>query len=405
MVVGAQVVWHRLVLGVVVGAKLVRQVERRLVPRSLNLVSKIIEGAGVIVKCLLHGEGLCGGVERLARGGELAKLTRVFGVGHRKSLGKRLDGCCRRFEIFHLKLGGQTLGERLGHVLATLSARNVLVGLGGAGTGLDNLEEIRVIQKWRHRVNLAEEPGVVPQIQRLARVVDFDAILANTLAQGVVQARPLHKHLRVLAREGHSEELLLDGVLKVEQLGGGDAPRRVALQTLVDESVENLIVLGEPVVAVEAQGENVFLGLGDGATLERIHLGDQVVEAAAEGPGVRVFTEVGTLVNKLGGGVVNVAREIRALEQFFIIVGQAHHVELEHAVVQMQASRVHVAVDNPVGIQVSHRGGQLAEQGERVESAEFSFAELLPGRNVVGALRSKHDGLRLVNYLHWRNQV
>ena len=214
MGVDAHVWLHGLLLAVICGAKLVRKVERSLVPRSLNLVSKVIE-RGVVVKSLIHAEGLCRGVEGLARGGELAQLARVLGVRHGKSLGERLDGRGLLLDVLHLELSGQTLGERLGHVLAAHGAGDVLAGLAGPSPLLDDLEEVGVVEEGRHGVDLAEEPGVVPQVERLARVVDLHAILAHALAQGVVQARALHEHLRVLARESHSEELLLDGVLKV----------------------------------------------------------------------------------------------------------------------------------------------------------------------------------------------
>ena len=55
------------------------------------------------------------------------------------------------------------------------------------------------------------------------------------------------------------------------------------------------------------------------------------------------------------------AGEIHALEQFFEVIGQSDQVELRQAVVVMDASRMHVPVDDAVAVKVGDRRGKLSK--------------------------------------------
>jgi len=88
--------------------------------------------------------------------------------------------------------------------------------------------------------------------------------------------------------------------------------------------------------------------------------------------------------------------------------------------VDVQASGVHVAVDDPVGVQVRDRSSQLPKNTQRVEQRHLGFAKLLPAADVVRRLRPEanrldglqNDGLRckveqvgVVGLLETRNQL
>ena len=57
---------------------------------------------------------------------------------------------------------------------------------------------------------------------------------------------------------------------------------------------------------------------------------------------------------------------------------------------QVQASWVHIPVDDALGVEVSDCRSHLPEDAESVEEGHLSFAKLLPAANVVGCLAIKH---------------
>lgn len=57
---------------------------------------------------------------------------------------------------------------------------------------------------------------------------------------------------------------------------------------------------------------------------------------------------------------------------------------------QVDARRVHISVDDAVRVEMRDCRGQLAEKAQGLECGEFSLAELLPARDVVGALGAKN---------------
>ena len=244
------VVVGRLVLVV---AEAVLLVEGCLVARRPHLLVPVVHSVHEVAAVLLrrlHGEGLRGGVERLARGHHVRKFAvggvrtgTGVGVSEGQTLGKGLHGRGLTLDVLHLELGGEAFGKRLGQVLAALRAGDA-VGVACLHAVFDYGVEVGVVEEGGHGVHLAEEPGVVSQVEALARVVHLHAVLAHTVTEGIDGARALDEELRVLAGEGDTKELLLDVILELQELSGSDPTAGISLEALVNKRVEYFIVLG-----------------------------------------------------------------------------------------------------------------------------------------------------------------
>ena len=57
----------------------------------------------------------------------------------------------------------------------------------------------------------------------------------------------------------------------------------------------------------------------------------------------------------------------------------------------MESGWVHVSVDDAQRVKMRDGWRELSKKAKGVEHAGFSFAELLPGTNVVGRVGSKHQ--------------
>jgi len=75
---------------------------------------------------------------------------------------------------------------------------------------------------------------------------------------------------------------------------------------------------------IELQGKNIILGILGRFPFERVLLGDQIIDAAAEAPDVNLLREVHLLHDKLGGRVIDVPREVLSLQQLLEIEGHAY---------------------------------------------------------------------------------
>jgi hypothetical protein len=78
-----------------------------------------------------------------------------------------------------------------------------------------------------------------------------------------------------------------------------------------------------------------------------------------------------------------------AFEEFFEVVRKANEVEFGFATAPVDASRVHVAMDDAVLVQMLQRARQLAEDEQDLALAESCFAKLFPQGNVVWTLSAE----------------
>lgn len=176
----------------------------------------------------------------------------------------------------------------------------------------------------------------------------------------------------------------LDAVLELDDSAHIKALSWVLLEALHDDLVDHAV--NRFLRLVKAQFCNIHLGFLDTCAFEGVHLGHEVKEAAAQRPCLGLLREVAIarvvvcgvereLVwflelfgNDLGRAVVDVARVVGALEEFFKVVGQADQVEFAEPVVVVDSGWVHVAVDDAQRVHVSHAGGQLPKDAKQLLS-------------------------------------
>lgn len=88
---------------------------------------------------------------------------------------------------------------------------------------------------------------------------------------------------------------------------------------------------------------------------------------------------------------------IRALEELLKIVGQTNQVEFAHAIIVVQARRVHVAMDDAERVKVCHRRCKLPEYAKNLFVRKLVLAKLFPRGNVVRSLGLEDQSLNFVN--------
>lgn len=90
------------------------------------------------------------------------------------------------------------------------------------------------------------------------------------------------------------------------------------------------------------------------------------------------------------------SRKINALEQFLEVVGESDEVELNKAVVVVDARRVNISVDNALRMKVGYSTAQLSEHAKNLVGGKGILTELLPRGNMVRCFRLKYKSLNFV---------
>lgn len=93
------------------------------------------------------------------------------------------------------------------------------------------------------------------------------------------------------------------------------------------------------------------------------------------------------------------------LHELLEVVWEPNYVKFEHALVEMDARRVHVPMNDALVVERGHRGCQLPEQTQRVEHRHRSFAELLPHADVLRSLRLERHRIYVVQEVGLAHEV
>ena len=132
--------------------------------------------------------------------------------------------------------------------------------------------KIGVVHQRAHGVAFAKEPWVVPLAQALSGVVHLEAVLEHLLfqliGQIILSLEQRKVHLAERQAKGHDFKI----VLKLQQLPRGQPNARVHLETLHDQSREDLVVKLKRVLLVDPEIENILLRFLNGLALEWVLL-------------------------------------------------------------------------------------------------------------------------------------
>ena len=93
------------------------------------------------------------------------------------------------------------------------------------------------------------------------------------------------------------------------------------------------------------------------------------------------------------------------LHELLEVVWEPNYVKFEHALVEMDARRVHVPMNDALVVERGHRGCQLPEQTQRVEHRHRSFAELLPHADVLRSLRLERHRIYVLQEVGLAHEV
>ncbi len=96
---------------------------------------------------------------------------------------------------------------------------------------------------------------------------------------------------------------------------------------------------------------------------------------------------------------------VGTFNNFLEIIGKADRVKLQNRVEKMQARRMHIPMNDSLGVQVGNRWSQLSKDAKRVEQAHFSLAELLPGADVIGRLAPENQSLNVVEHNRFTDHI
>lgn len=82
--------------------------------------------------------------------------------------------------------------------------------------------------------------------------------------------------------------------------------------------------------------------------------------------------------------------KVYALQQFLEVVGESDEVELNKSIVEVDARRVNISVDNALRVKVGYSAAQLSEHAKNLLGGKVIFTELFPRRNMVRCFRLKY---------------